>query len=96
MATIAFFSVVGALAICYIVSIVRVKRGMMVITANTFDKVLILLAPVAFFVSWCIGLEKALGPQLIVLLVVSGMVLLESIAFAIHANQGQIFWGPRN
>lgn len=90
VAIIVFFSILGVFAICYIVSRVRVKRGLMVITANAFDQVLILLSPIAFFVAWCIGFNKELTPFQIVLLVISGVALLGALAFAVNSNRGRI------
>ena len=84
-------SVLGALLICYIIAIVRTKRGHMAITVNLFDKILVLLAPILFFVVWCIGFDHSLTPLQIILLVVSVASLLGSLLFSIVENRVS-FW----
>jgi hypothetical protein len=79
------------LLICYIIARVRSKRGDLVITANIFDKILIILSPILFFVAWCIGFDHELTPLQIILLILSGLMLIGSILFSIFANLGNIF-----
>lgn len=79
------------LLICYIVARVKSKKGDLVITANIFDKILIIVSPILFFVAWCIGFDHELTPLQIILLVLSGLMLMGSILFSIFANIGNIF-----
>lgn len=79
------------LLICYIIARVRSKRGDLVITANIFDKILIIVSPILFFIAWCIGFDHELTPLQIILLVFSGLMLICSILFSIFANLGNIF-----
>lgn len=79
------------LLICYIIARVRSKRGDLVITANIFDKILIIVSPILFFIAWCIGFDHELTPLQIILLVLSGVMLIGSILFSIFANLGNIF-----
>lgn len=79
------------LLICYIIARVRSKRGDLVITANIFDKILIIVSPILFFIAWCIGFDHELTPLQIILLVLSGLMLIGSILFSIFANLGNIF-----
>ena len=72
----------------YITARVKSKQGELVITANTFDKILILLSPVLFFIAWCIGFDHKLSEAQIVLLSLSGLMLQGSIVFSIIANKG--------
>lgn len=79
------------LLICYIIARVKSKKGDLVITANIFDKILIIVSPILFFVAWCIGFDHELTPLQIILLVLSGLMLMGSILFSIFANIGNIF-----
>ena len=79
------------LLICYIVARVKSKKGDLVITANIFDKILIIVSPILFFVAWCIGFDHELTPLQIILLVLSGLMLIGSILFSIFANLGNVF-----
>lgn len=79
------------LLICYIIARVKSKKGDLVITANIFDKILIMVSPILFFVAWCIGFDHELTPLQIILLVLSGLMLMGSILFSIFANIGNIF-----
>lgn len=79
------------LLICYIIARVKSKRGDLVITVNIFDKILIIVSPILFFVAWCIGFDHELTPLQIILLVLSGLMLIGSILFSIFANIGNIF-----
>lgn len=79
------------LLICYIIARVKSKRGDLVITANIFDKILIIVSPILFFIAWCIGFDHELTPLQIILLVLSGLMLIGSILFSIFANLGNIF-----
>ena len=83
--------ILAVLLICYIIARVKSKRGDLVITANIFDKILIILSPILFFVAWCIGFDHELIPLQIILLVLSGLMLMGSILFSIFANLGNIF-----
>lgn len=69
----------------YITARVKSKKRELVITANTFDKILILLSPVLFFIAWCIGFDSEFS---IVLLSLSGVMLQGSIIFSFIANKG--------
>jgi len=79
------------LLICYIIARVKLKRGNLVITANFFDKILIIVSPILFFVAWCIGFDHELSPFQIILLVLSGLMLVGSILFSIFTNLGNVF-----
>lgn len=79
------------LLIGYIIARVRSKNGVLVITANIFDKILIILSPILFFVAWCIGFDHELTPFQIILLVLSGLMLIGSILFSVFANLGNVF-----
>ena len=72
----------------YITARVKSKHGELVITANTFDKILILLSPVLFFIAWCFNFDNELSETQIVLLSLSGLMLQGSIIFSIIANKG--------
>lgn len=72
----------------YITARVKSNGGDLVITANVFDKILILLSPTLFFIAWCIGFDKELSEAQIILLSLSGLMLQGSIVFSIIANKG--------
>lgn len=72
----------------YITARVKSNGGDLIITANVFDKILILLSPVLFFIAWCIGIDHELTEAQITLLVLSGIMLQGSIVFSIIANKG--------
>lgn len=83
-------SIVGLVILlaAYITARVKSNGGDLVITANVFDKILILLSPTLFFIAWCIGFDKELSEAQIVLLSLSGIMLQGSIIFSIIANKG--------
>lgn len=79
------------LLICYIIARVKAKKGDLVITANIFDKILIIVSPILFFIAWCIGFDHELTPLQIILIILSGLMLIGSILFSIFANIGNVF-----
>lgn len=82
-----------SLLVCYIVAKVRSKRGISVLTANVYDKWLILLSPVLFFVAWCIGFDHKLVQAQYILLALSALALLASFVYSFTAkgNAGNAF-----
>lgn len=78
------------LLVSYIVAKVRSKSEIFKLTANKYDKWLILLSPVLFFVVWCIdgGFESKLSNAQIILLSLSALALLASLYFSISSNTG--------
>ncbi len=76
------------LLLSYIVARVRSKQGVLVMTANVYDKILILLSPILFFVVWCIGFEHDLSAIQIILLSISCLMLFGSFFFSISSNHG--------
>ena len=87
------FSIIGLVILLasYITAKVKSKKGELVITANVFDKILILLSPILFFIVWFIGFDHELSEFQIVLLSLSGLMLSCSIVFSIIANKGNVF-----
>lgn len=88
--TILFVSVAVfvSLLVCNIVARVRSKRNLMVVTVNWIDAVLMYLAPILFFVAWCIGFEHNITQTQLVIISLSGLALLASFGFSIWANLG--------
>ena len=84
------FSIVGLVILlaAYLTARVKSNGGDLVITANVFDKILILLSPTLFFIAWCIGFDKELSEAQIILLSLSGLMLQGSIIFSVIANKG--------
>lgn len=82
-----------SLLVCYIVAKVRSKQGVSVLTANVYDKWLILISPVLFFMAWCIGFDHKLVQVQYILLVLSALSLLASLMFSFTAkgNVGNAF-----
>lgn len=85
--TITISALVGLL-ISYIIAKIKSKNGELVITANTVDKLLIIISPVLFFIAWCPGIDHELYAFQITLFTLSGLLLQGSIIFSIVANKG--------
>lgn len=84
-------AIFALLLVCYIIARVKLKQGTLVITANVFDKILIILSPILFFIVWCIGFSNELSPLQILLLGLSGVMLIVSILFSVFANLGNVW-----
>lgn len=76
----------------YIIGRVKVSRGEMSITVKVddfpFDKILIYLAPIVYFVGWCFGVDHKPTQLQIILYTISALLLLGSFAFSIVYNWG--------
>ena len=79
------------LLVLYVYARVKSKQGKMVITADPFDKFLIIFASILFFIAWCGGFVGGLATWQIVLLIIFGLMLTGSIIYSIRANRGNTF-----
>ena len=79
-----------ACLICYIIAIVKSRRGQMVLTANGWDKVLLLTTPVCLFIAWFWGFDNALNDIQLVLLIIAGAGFVGTTIFSITHNQENV------
>ena len=77
--------------VCYIIARIKSKRGQMVLTANRWDKTLLLIAPICLFVSWFWGFDHVPNTIQTVLFVVAGACFAGTLLFSIIHNGGSIF-----
>ena len=76
---------------CYIIAIVKSKRGEMVFTANGWDMALLLGCPISFFLGWCGGMEPPYNIFQYIVFSISGACLLGTILFSIFTNLDSIW-----
>jgi hypothetical protein len=79
-----------ACLICYIIAKVKSKRGEMVLTANGWDKALLLITPACVFVSWFWGFDHEPNSIQTVLFIVAGVCFAGTLIFSIMFNKGNI------
>ena len=79
-----------ACLVCYIIARVKTKRGQMVLTANNWDKTLLLTTPSCLFVSWFFGFDHTPNTIQTVLFIVAGACFVGTVIFSITHNSGNI------
>lgn len=84
-------SVLVILLTCYIIALVKSKRGEMVLTSNGWDMALLLACPIFFFAGWCVGLQPPYNTFQYVVFGISAICLLGTIIFSIIANTDSIW-----
>jgi preprotein translocase subunit SecG len=73
---------------CYIIARVKSKRGQMVLTANGWDKALLLVSPACLFASWFWGFDHEPNDIQAVLFIVAGACFVGTVIFSIAFNKG--------
>jgi hypothetical protein len=79
-----------ACLVCYIIASVKSKRGTMILTANGWDKALLLITPACIFVSWFWGFDHEPNGIQTILFVVAGACFTGTVIFSIVFNKGNI------
>ena len=84
-------SVLVILLTCYIIALVKSKRGEMVLTSNGWDMALLLACPIFFFAGWCVGLQPPDNTFQYIVFGISAICRLGTIIFSIIANTDSIW-----
>ena len=84
-------SILVVLLTCYIIALVKSKRGDMVLTSNGWDMALLLACPIFFFAGWCVGLQPPYNTFQYIVFGISAICLLGTIIFSIIANTDSIW-----
>lgn len=73
---------------CYIIALVKSKRGEMVFTANNWDMALLLTCPVLLLVGWMMQENPSLDTARYVLWAIAGACFVGTAIFSIVSNPG--------
>ena len=84
-------SILVVLLTCYIIALVKSKRGEMVLTSNGWDMALLLACPIFFFAGWCVGLQPPFNTFQYVVWGLSIICLIGTIVCSIVSNLDS-FW----
>ena len=76
---------------CYIIALVKSKRGEMVFTANNWDMALLLTCPVLLLVGWMMQENPSLDTVRYVLWAIAGACFVGTAIFSIVSNLGSIW-----
>lgn len=76
---------------CYIIALVKSKRGEMVFTANNWDMALLLTCPVLLLVGWMMQENSSLDTVRYVLWAIAGACFVGTAIFSIVSNLGSIW-----
>jgi hypothetical protein len=79
-----------ACLVCYIIARVKSKRGTMILTANGWDKALLLITPACIFIAWFWGFDHEPNGIQTVLFIVAGACFIGTVIFSILFNKGNI------
>lgn len=77
--------------ICYIIALVKSKRGEMVLTTNGWDMALLLTCPILILVGSFMQENPSLDTVRYILWVVAGVLFIGTMIFSIVSNKGS-FW----
>lgn len=77
--------------VCYIIALVKSKKGEMTLTTNGWDMALLLSCPVLILVGSFMQENPSLDTARYILWGVSGVCFIGSVIFSIASNQGS-FW----
>ena len=77
--------------ICYIIALVKSKRGEMVLTTNGWDMALLLTCPILILVGSFMQENPPLDTVRYILWVVAGVLFIGTMIFSIVSNKGS-FW----
>ena len=75
------------LLVFYIIARVKVKKDELVLTANTWDMIMLFACPIAIFIAWCWGFDHPLNTIQIVLLVIAGACFVGTAIMSIVHNE---------
>lgn len=84
-------SVLVILLTCYIIALVKSKRGEMILTSNGWDMALLLICPICLFIGGCFGADSPYITVVSVLWSIAVVCLIGSIIFSIVANKESIW-----
>ena len=76
---------------CYIIALVKSKRGEMVFTANGWDMAMLLACPVFFFLGWFKGVVPPYNTFQYVVFGLSAACFVGTMLFSIFTNMGSIW-----
>lgn len=76
---------------CYIIALVKSKRGEMVFTANNWDMALLLTCPVLLLVGWMMQENSSLDTVRYILWAIAGACFVGTAIFSIVSNLGSIW-----
>lgn len=76
---------------CYIIALVKSKRGEMVFTANNWDMALLLTCPVLLLVGWMMQENPSLDTARYVLWSIAGICFVGTAIFSIVYNKGSLW-----
>ena len=83
--------VLAVTLICYIIALVKSKRGEMVLTTNGWDMALLLTCPILILVGSFMQENPSLDTVRYILWVVAGVLFIGTMIFSIVSNKGS-FW----
>ena len=86
-----FCVVLAITLICYIIALVKSKRGEMVLTTNGWDMALLLTCPILILVGSFMQENPSLDTVRYILWVVAGVLFIGTVIFSIVSNKGS-FW----
>ena len=73
---------------CYIIALIKSKKGEMVFTANNWDMTLLLICPVLLLVGWMMQENPSLDTARYVLWSIAGVCFVGTAIFSIVSNPG--------
>lgn len=76
---------------CYIIALIKSKKGEMVFTANNWDMTLLLICPVLLLVGWMMQENPSLDTARYVLWSIAGACFVGTAIFSIVSNLGSIW-----
>lgn len=88
---IVFGIVFAILLTCYIIALVKSKRGDMVFTTNGWDMALLLTCPILILVGSFMQENPSLDTARYILWIVAGIFFLGIVTFSIVSNKGSIW-----
>lgn len=86
-----FCVVLAITLICYIIALVKSKRGEMAFTTNGWDMASLLTCPILILVGSFMQEEPSLDTVRYILWVVAGVLFIGTVIFSIVSNKGS-FW----
>ena len=76
------------LLVFYIIALKKSKKGDLVLTANGWDMVMLLLCPLTIFVAWCMGFDHLLNTAQIIFLSIAALCFLGTCIMSVVHNSG--------
>ena len=77
---------IAACLVCYIIALVKSKRGLLVLTANGGDKALLIITAICLFVAALYGKMPYDSQFALVLYIIAGICFCWSLYFSIRLN----------